>query len=173
MTLEGVDVMDGQTKGSFSLDWRWIVAGYCYLILFHLLPTYLIGGSSGFFLVLHLPGEGGIGSSLEPLDVGMIWLLAGIAIVAFVVGWKSRGFTILEPALSGALYALTTALAFHELASARVRDRAVLAIVFWVLIVVILSAASAWMGEAVQQRMLSKKQKSPNTEVGSGAPGSR
>ena len=165
--------MDGQTKGSFSLDWRWIVAGYCYLILFHLLPTYLIGGSSGFFLVLRLPGEGGISSSLEPFDVGMIWLFAGVAVVAFIVGWKSKGFTILEPALSGALYALTTALALHQFASARVRDREVLAVVFWMLIVVILSAASAWMGEAIQQRKLRKKEKPPNPEVESEAPGSR
>jgi hypothetical protein len=165
MILEGADVMDGQAKGSFSLDWRWIVAGYCYLILFHLLPTYLMGGFSTFFVSPLFPSGGGIGSGWEPSDVVAIWLLGGVAIVAFVVGWKSRGFTILEPALSGALYALTTALAFHELASARVRDRAVLAIVFWVLIVGILSAASAWMGEAVQQRTLRNKQKSPNPEL--------
>ena len=159
--------MDGQTKGFFSLDWRWVVAGYCYLILFHLLPTYLLGGSSGFFLIPHLPGEGGIGSGLGSLDFGMIWLLGGVAVVAFVVGWKSTGFTILEPALSGALYALTTALAFHQFASARVRDREVLAVVFWMLIVVILSVASAWMGEAVQQWKLRKNENSPTPEVGS------
>jgi hypothetical protein len=154
--------MDGQTKGSFSLDWRWIVAGYCYLILFHLLPTYLMGGISTFFVRPLFPDGGGTGSGWELMDIAAIWLLGGIAIVAFVVGWKSRGFTVLEPAVSGALYALTTALAFHETASVRVRDRAALAIVFWMLIVVILSAASAWMGEAVQQRALRKKVKSPN-----------
>lgn len=148
--------MDGQTKTSFSLDWRWIVAGYCYLILFHLLPTYLLGGSSTFLVRPHLHGDGGIGSGLQPWDIGTIWLLGGVAVVAFVVGWKSRGFTILEPAVSGALYALTTALAFHQLATPRVRERAVLAIVFWLLIVVILSAASAWIGEVVQQRKLRK-----------------
>jgi hypothetical protein len=157
--------MNGQTKSSFSLDWRWIVAGYCYLILFHLLPTYLLGGFSGFLVVPHLPGEGGIGSGLEPLDIGAIWLLGGVAVVAFVVGWKSKGFTVLEPAVSGALYAVTAALAFHRLASVRVRDREALAMVFWILIVIILSAASAWIGEAMQQRKLRKKEKAPNPEV--------
>lgn len=157
--------MDGQAKRSFSLDWRWIVAGYCYLILFHLLPTYLMGGFSGFFLRPHLPGDGGIGTGLQLLDFGTIWLLGGVAIVAFVVGLKSRGFTVLEPALSGALYALTTALAFHELASPRVRDRAVLAVAFWLLIIIILSAASAWMGEAVQQMRMRKNEKTPRRGV--------
>ncbi|MCX6135104.1 MAG: hypothetical protein NTU47_14925 [Ignavibacteriales bacterium] len=158
--------MGGQTRSLFSLDWRWIVAGYCYLILFHLLPTYLMGGSSAFLVRPHLPGDEGAGSGLQPWDMGIIWLLAGVLVVAFVVGWKSRGFTILEPAVSGALYALTTALAFHQLATPRIRERAVLAITFLVLIVIILSVASAWVGETVQRWRLRKNEESSNPEDG-------
>lgn len=155
--------MDEQTKNSFSLDWRWIVAGYCYLVMFHLLPTYLMSGLTGVIVGPHALGAISGGSALNPSDVMMIWLLGGVAVVAFVVGWKSRGFTIIEPAISGALYAVTSALAFHELASVRVRDRATLAIVFWLLIVVILCTASAWVGEELKKRRVAK-------HVGSGAP---
>ena len=144
--------MDGQAKSSLSVDWRWIVAAYCYLVLFHLLPTYLMGGLTIF---PRLPGGDG-GSGLKPSDLATIWLLGGIAIVSFIVGWRSKGFTILEPALAGILYAITTTLGFRELVTAHVRDRAALAAVFWLLIVMILSVASAWIGEVVQERRLKR-----------------
>jgi hypothetical protein len=150
--MEGAGVMDGQAKSPLSVDWRWIVAAYCYLVLFHLLPTYLMGG---LMIFPRFPGGGG-GSGLKPSDLATIWLLGGIAVVSFIVGWRSKGFTILEPAVAGMLYAITTTLGFHELVTAHVRDRVALAAVFWLLIVMILSVASAWMGEAVQQRKLRK-----------------
>ena len=156
--------MDGQARASFSLDWRWIVAGYCYLILFHLLPTYLMAGTS-VFVVRPVIGEGGTGLHAEAFAVQMVWLLGGVAAVAFVVGWKSKGFTILEPALSGALYALTTGFAFHRLASVRVHDREALAVVLWILIVIILSSTSAWLGEMVQQRKSGKTAESSDTRI--------
>ena len=144
--------MDGQPKSSLSIDWRWIVAAYCYLVLFHLLPTSLMGG---LMIFPRFPGGGG-GSGLNPSDLATIWLLGGIAVVSFIVGWRSKGFTIVEPVVAGMLYAITTTLGFHELVRVHVRDRVALAAVFWLLIVMILSAVSAWMGEAVQQKRLKR-----------------
>jgi hypothetical protein len=150
--MEGARVMDAQAKSSLSVDWRWIVAAYCYLVLFHLLPTSLLGGLTIF---PRFPGGGG-GLGLQPSDLASVWLLGGIAVVSFIVGLRSKGFTIVEPAVAGMLYAITTTLGFHEIASTHVRYRPVLAAVFWLLIVVILSVASAWMGEVVQQRRLKR-----------------
>ncbi len=147
--------MEEQARVSFSVDWRWIVAGYCYLVLFHLFPTYLLGGIT-MTVGMRFPSFA-IGSDLDPSDLVMVWLLAGVAIVAFVVGLRSKGFTILEPAAAAMLYAMTITLAFHRILSARVHGRPVLALLFWWLIVIILSVASAWVGEIVQRSRMAKE----------------
>ncbi len=141
--------MDENKKGFFSVDWRWIVAGYCYLVLFHLLPTYLLGGLS--VLMIFLGPFSPTHAGLDPSVVLMVWMLTGIAIVSFIVAFRSKGVTILEPAYAGVLYAVTLAFAFHELLSPSVRSRYTLSVIFWLLIVVILSVTSAWIGEVVQQ----------------------
>jgi hypothetical protein len=152
--------MDEHTKSSFSFDWRWVVAGYCYLVLFHMLPTYLMGSS----LVLpRFPGEEGAG--FRSVDFGTLWLMAGVVVVAFVVGWKSKGQTLLEPMLSGALYALTSSIAFRHMASTRVHGKETLAFVFWLLTAVILSAVGAWLGEALQRRKARVKEMTNSAEL--------
>ncbi len=150
--------MENSAKSPFKweVDWRWILAGYCYLVLFHLLPTVMLGS----FAVPVSP-VGGVGS-LKAANVATIWLLFGVAVVAFVIGYRSRGFTILEPAISGVLYAFTTAAGFHGLLSSNVREEVPMAIAFWVLIVIILTAASAYLGEIVQKRAESRR---PNTNI--------
>ena len=147
--------MEGQTRSSFSLDWRWVVAAYAYLVLFHMLPTYLL---SGLATITFFNSPASSGWGFKEADVATLWLLAGIAVVAFVVGLRSKGFTILEPAVAGVLYAITTTLGFRTFATANVRGRVVLVAVFWLLIVVILSVASAWIGEAVQRRNVGRRQ---------------
>lgn len=131
---------------TFAVDWRWILAGYCYLVLFHLLPTVMLGS-----FAFPVSPVGGIGS-VKAVNVATVWLLFGVAVVAFVIGYRSRGFTILEPAISGVLYAFTTAAGFHGLLASNVREEVPMAIVFWVLIVIILTVASAWLGEIAQRR---------------------
>lgn len=140
--------MDTPTKRTFTLqfEWRWIVAGYCYLVLFHLFPTFMLGG----LVFPRLPGFEG--ATLRSLDLATVWLFLGLAVVSFVVGYRSRGFTIFEPAVAGILYAFTTAAGFQEAFTSNVRDRLALAVLFWLLIVVILTIASAWLGEMVQRR---------------------
>ncbi len=146
--------MNGNAKGMFSVDWRWIVAAYCYLVLFHLFPTYLLGGSS--VLIVMLGPVSPFNSGMDPSIVMMVWMLAGIAVISFVVAFRSKGFTIFEPAYAGLLYAVTLGLAFRELLSPAVRDRHTLSVIFWMLIVIILSVVSAWIGEAVQSWKMKK-----------------
>jgi hypothetical protein len=140
--------MDTNNSVAVSLgnSWRWIVATYCYLVLFHLLPTFLMGG----LILPHLSTPGG--SRVHAIDPASVWLILGVAVVAFVVGYRSKGFTIIEPAIAGVLYAFTTAAGFRHVFTVNVHDRAALAALFWLLIVVILTVASAWVGEVVQQR---------------------
>ncbi|HTY38806.1 MAG TPA: hypothetical protein VMH23_16925, partial [Bacteroidota bacterium] len=73
-------------------DWRWFIASYCFLILFHLLPSFLVTGSKSAFI--------------EPFSF-LSWLGGGSLIVCAVIGIWSKGVTILEPGLATVLYAFT------------------------------------------------------------------
>jgi len=74
------------------IDWRWIIVSYCFLVLFHLFPSFLLTGWTH--------------SLMEPFGF-LIWLALGTAIICAIIGFKSRGITILEPGLASILYAFT------------------------------------------------------------------
>jgi hypothetical protein len=143
--------MDGQTKKTFSFDWRWVVAAYCYLVLFHLFPACLM---NGFTIRFAWFSHGG---GLDESALAIVWLLGGVGVVAFVVGWRSKGITIFEPIVAGALYGITMAVGFQRLVSSYVRERRVLGVVFWLLMIVIVSASCAWIGEAYQRRQEARR----------------
>lgn len=71
------------------IDWRWFIVSYCFLVLFHLLPSFLIAGST-FFVS-------------EPFGF-LLWLGAGTAIICAMIAFWSWEVTILEPGLASALY---------------------------------------------------------------------
>jgi putative effector of murein hydrolase LrgA (UPF0299 family) len=145
--------MDGQTNKIFSLDWRWVVAAYCYLVLFHLFPTYLMNGFS--IRLAWMPHGAGLNES----TLAILWLLGGVGVVAFVVGWRSKGITILEPLVAGALYGVTMAVGYQTLMSSYARDRKLLAAIFWLLMIIVVSGACAWIGEAYQRRQEARRQR--------------
>ncbi len=141
--------MDGQTTKKIPIDWQWVVAGYCYLVLFHLFPTYLMNGFSIRFAFQ--PEE----VVLKESTLAMVWMMGGVGVVAFVVGWRSRGITIIEPLVAGVLYGLTMAVGYHSLVSTYFHGGVVLQMlvsVFWLLMIAMLSAGCAWIGEAYQKR---------------------
>jgi hypothetical protein len=74
------------------IDWRWLIVSYCFFVLFHLLPSFLITGSKSAFI--------------EPFAF-LAWLGAGTLIMCTVIGIWSKGITILEPGLASVLYAFT------------------------------------------------------------------
>jgi hypothetical protein len=74
------------------IDWRWLLVSYCFLILFHLFPSFLITGWRNTYV-------GPVGF--------LSWLTIGTGIVCAVIGVWSRGITILEPGLASILYTFT------------------------------------------------------------------
>ena len=74
------------------IDWQWFIVSYCFLTLFHLLPLFLIAGSTNWFV--------------EPFGF-LVWLALGAAIVSAIIAFQSRGITILEPGLASILYTFT------------------------------------------------------------------
>ncbi len=74
------------------IDWQWFIVSYCFLVLFHLLPSFLITGSKNSFVA--------------PIGF-LVWLAVGTAAVCAVIAYWSKGITILEPGLASILYAFT------------------------------------------------------------------
>lgn len=85
----------GKVGNLFELSsWKWILVSYCFLILYHLVPTYvilsplLLSANRDFFELV-------------------VWVGIGVAGVSAFVGFRSQRPRILEPALAAALYCLT------------------------------------------------------------------
>ena len=67
---------------------------YCFLVLFHLLPSLLVLGLKDFFLTSRIWGF-------------ILWSGAGIILVSGYVGRRSIALTILEPGIASMFYMAT------------------------------------------------------------------
>jgi hypothetical protein len=76
-----------------SVNWRWLVVTYCFLILFHYFSSFLVSGMNLFFRY--------------PLALIFLWLCGGIVIVCAYVGFWSVGTTIVEPGIASVLYVVS------------------------------------------------------------------
>lgn len=118
-----------------KIDWRWVGIGYCFYVVFHLLPTYLT-------------------TSLDPLEQGF-WLFIGLAVIAFYIGYRSSGVTILEPAIAALLYDLTLLLEFKNLWG-RTLSHSWGTLYLWGITTLVITVLCAWMGELYQARKQKK-----------------
>lgn len=73
---------------------QWVLVGYCYFVWLHLLPSVLYVN----FLPRLTPAP-----SIQIL----IWFIGGIMLLSGYIGFRSRGFTVLEPGISAVLYMWT------------------------------------------------------------------
>jgi hypothetical protein len=123
---------------SFShLDWKWVGVGYCFFVVFHRLTGLVIFQ---------------ISRSMNTIDLGfLLWYVVGLALVAFYIGFKSRGVTIIEPALSSILYLLTLALEFKSQWGLPIQ-KAVGGFLLWLVVSITITIVSAWLGEIYQAR---------------------
>jgi len=85
---------DTRTLRLTKIDWRWLVVTYCFLVLFHLLPSLL---------------ELTLWQFMSSLGIWRfaVWTGCGIALVSGYVGYRSTGITILEPGIAAMLYMAT------------------------------------------------------------------
>ena len=125
-----------------KIDWKWVGIGYCFFVVFHLLPSYVI---SGFNMQMDIAAQG-------------LWLFIGLAVIAFYIGYRSRGVTILEPAISAFLYDITLLLEFHNFWG-RAVSHSYGIIYVWGILTLVLTICSAWLGEVFQARKLAKTAK--------------
>jgi len=131
------------TKNLWALrpiDWKWIGMGYCYFVVFHMLPSYFFTGTrfslmrSGF------------------VELMGVWLFIGLAFVAFFIGFHSRGVTVIEPGLSSLMYAITIFFYLGRFTGQDVSLRTIGYAYITALMFFLTAVLSAWLGEKMQQR---------------------
>jgi hypothetical protein len=122
-----------------KIDWKWVGVGFCFYVVFHLLPTYLLLGISSRGM------HGGFASFA-------IWMFAGLAVIGFYIGYRSSGVTILEPGISALLYIVALSLGTQRLISGSVSMLSLLEAFSWMGAAFIIAVASAFVGELLQAR---------------------
>jgi hypothetical protein len=116
----------------FTFDVRWVGVGLCLFIDLHLLPAYIVYQLRVVAPVFAL--------------IYTVWMFAGIAIVGFFIGYKSRGVTIVEAGVAGVLYSVVLLAATHAVWEAPMKISASL----WVYCIFAIATLSAVFGEAIQ-----------------------
>jgi hypothetical protein len=131
---------DTRTVRLTRIDWRWLVVTYCFLVLFHLLPTLLDLSLRQFLLSL------GIWRFA-------VWTGGGIALVSAYVGYRSIGITILEPGIASMIYMATLILTMSKIRDIHASGyRLVGLLVALHLIVFLIGCFGAAIGEWLQAR---------------------
>ena len=128
--------MDSTQAAKINIDWKWIGLGYCIFVVFHLLPAYLL---------IQFSFVGRIGDTLRTL-----WLIAGMLVIGVYIGYRSRGFTILEPAISAVLYIFTIFFKADEFMGRRLEIRSIGALMVAAGVAFLLAMLGAWIGEMLQ-----------------------
>ncbi len=122
------------------IDWKWVGMGYCFFVVFHMLPSYFITGVAtiSWSRMEFLPG---------------LWLFVGLAYVGFLVGYRSHGVTIAEPGISSLLYALTLLFYMGEYTGQDISARTIGFAYVTIVAIFVTAVVSAWLGEKAQERM--------------------
>lgn len=127
-----------------KIDWRWVGISYCFFVVFHLLPSYLMFFVSPLLAGRDMTAKGG-------------WLFLGLALVGYSIGYRSKGVTILEPALSSIAYLFTLSLLFERFWGRSININTLGLILIWAAVGFVIAFVSAWIGEIIQARREAKK----------------
>jgi hypothetical protein len=149
-------------KMTIRLDFKWIVIGYAFFLVYHLLPWY--------FLSTLLPFEFPRGSGSMTF-IFFFWIFFGLAVIGFFIGYLSKNFTVIESGLAGLLYLLTL---WYLLPKGQYLEQ----YYYWgfyptkanvtilVVSLFLIATVSAWVGEAVQMRKMQKISTDPAATSG-------
>jgi hypothetical protein len=117
---------------SFPPDWRWITVGFCYFVLGHLFPISLLN---------LLSVNGGIFSAITSA-----WAFGGLAVVSFIIGFRSRNIAVLEAVIASIAYTLIMNIAVMNMWTRTFQFTGVR----WMFMILTISIISATIGEVVQ-----------------------
>ena len=138
--------MEQESATKLSIDWKWVGLGYCFFVVFHLLPAYTL---------LQFSFLGKVSNALRTL-----WLLVGLLVIGVYIGYRSRGFTVVEPAISAVLYVATLFFKAEDFVGMRVSSRSFALMLIAGGVAFLLALIGAWIGEMLQaseKRITSRK----------------
>lgn len=128
---------------SKTIDWQWVLAGFCLYVVFHLLPSYL-------FTLSWIASN--------PFSFAL-WAFVGLAPIGFFIGYRSSGVTILEPGLSALIYTIVLFLGIQQLQDEAFTFKAAAQSLGWMGAAFVVAIGSAWVGELLQARNKHKQER--------------
>jgi hypothetical protein len=135
--------MDNQSSKRI-INWRWVETGFCLYVLFHLFPLYVL-----FF------SRSGAGEAFS----FALWTFIGLAPIGCYIGYRSVGFTILEPGISALLYSLVLVVGMILFHDESVGAASVALSLAWMGAAFLIAVVSAWVGEKIQQSVTTRREK--------------
>ncbi|MCX6122959.1 MAG: hypothetical protein NTX44_15210 [Ignavibacteriales bacterium] len=130
-----------RTDKKIHIDWRWVGIGYCFMVVVLLLPGII------FSVVLVYININILNVLINtPTIVRLIATLETI-VIAFYIGYRSKGKAIFEPGISALLYYGTMAVSHYSI------PKTIGFYYFWAVVVFSYTSMSAWIGKLVQARI--------------------
>jgi hypothetical protein len=130
------------THSQIQFDWRWLGIGFCFLIVFHLLPSYLIG-------LLSVRNE----------LMMYLWLFLGCSFVSGYIGYRTHGESLVESALASTVYLMFLGYALPRLLTHE--DNISYVVIMLALgCMFVISAMSAYVGNILYGKLQTKKTQS-------------
>ena len=124
----------------FTFDIRWVGVGFCFFVTLHLFPGYLMYQLRNIFPAFSVIYTG--------------WMFGGTAFVGFLIGYRSRGVTVLEAAAAAILYSLVFLAAVDVMWGTPVK----MYVTFWIYTIFAIATLSAALGEVVQAMKEKRKE---------------
>jgi hypothetical protein len=121
------------------IDWRWVGIGYCFFIVFLILPTYIIISPIETYFNFKIPFAG-------------FFAFIGFVCIAFYIGCRSKGIAIFESGISALMIVGTFLVSDLENASGRFTLEAVGKYLFGIFLIFSFASISAWVGKYVHAR---------------------
>ena len=133
-----------RTDKKIHIDWRWVGIGYCFIVVFPLLPNII------FSVVLVYIFNISIDLIYTSTIVRLLVATLEIIVIAFYIGYRSKGKAIFEPGISAILFYGTMAVIFP------LSHYSILKTIgfyyLWAVVVFSYTSISAWIGKLVQAR---------------------
>jgi hypothetical protein len=133
-----------KTDKKIHIDWRWVGIGYCFIVVFLLLPIRIFSFVMGYMNI-------NISNVLiyTPTIVLLVATLETI-VIAFYIGYRSKGKAVFESGISAILFYGTMAV-INPMSHYSIL-KTIGFYYFWAVVVFSCTSMSAWIGKLVQAR---------------------
>lgn len=133
-----------KTDKKIHIDWRWVGIGYCFIVVFLLLPIRIFSFVVGYMNI----------NTIDQIYThGTVLILVStleIIVIAFYIGYRSKGKAVFESGISAILFYGTMAV-INPMSHYSIL-KTIGFYYFWAVVVFSYTSMSAWIGKLVQAR---------------------